>query len=224
MRTATALPVLSTRRWAVLGTMAVVTVVVCLVFFTPVLGVRAIEVTGVQGLTPDEVRAAAAVESGTPLVRVDTDEVATRIRQLPRVGTVEVRRSFPGTLEVAITERTPVAVVVAHDGAHLLDAAAVDYGVLKAPPAGLPTLDSGGEQATRGAVTVLAAIPPQLSKQVVSVTARTPSDIRLNLADGRAVKWGDSDNTRRKSAVLAALLSQEGKTFDVAAPDFPTIS
>ncbi|WP_018684557.1 cell division protein FtsQ/DivIB [Actinokineospora enzanensis] len=212
------------RRWAVLGTMAAVTAVVCVLWFTPVFGVRAVEVSGLGELTADQVRAAAAVEPGTPLVRLDTDEVAGRVRQLPRVGTVEVRRSFPGTLEIAITERTPVAVVPGRDGAHLLDAAGVDYGVVQAAPPGLPVLDASGEPAAKAATSVLAAVPRQLAGQITAVTARTAADIRFTLADARAVRWGDAADTPRKAAVLAALLTQKGKTFDVAAPDFPTVS
>ncbi|RLK62195.1 cell division protein FtsQ/DivIB [Actinokineospora cianjurensis] len=212
------------RRWTVLGSLLAVTGLVVLVFFTPVLGANTVEVTGIKDLTADEVRAAAAIEPGTPLATLDTDEIAARIRQLPRVGSVDVSRSFPATVELAITERTPVAVAVRDDGAHLLDAAGVDYGTIKAPPPGLPVLDASGDNATRAATAVLAGVPPQLAKVVVSVTARTPTDIRLTLADRRVVKWGDAKNVTRKAAVLGALLTQEGKTFDVAAPDFPTIS
>ncbi|MBM7775784.1 cell division protein FtsQ [Actinokineospora baliensis] len=212
------------RRWTVLGSMLGITGLVVLVFFTPVLGANSVEVTGIKDLTADEVRAAAAIEPGTPLARLDSDGIAERVRQLPRVGAVDVRRSFPATVELVITERTPVAVVVRDDGAHLLDASGVDYGTIKAAPPGLPTLDASGEFATKAATTVLAAIPKQLSEMVVSVTARTPTDVRLTLADQRVVKWGDSGNVGHKAAVLGALLTQKGKTFDVAAPDFPTIS
>ncbi len=212
------------RRWAVIGTMLVITGVVSVVFFTPVFGANTVDVLGTTELTADEVRAAAAIEPGTPLARLDTDEVARRVRQLPRVGSVDVRRSFPASVEVIITERTPVVFVQRDDGAHLLDAAGVDYSTLRAAPPGLPRLDAGGDQAARAATSVLASIPAQLTKQVTAVSANTATDIRLTLADSRVVKWGDAENAPRKAAVLAALLTQKGKTFDVAAPDFPTIS
>ncbi|GAA3062361.1 cell division protein FtsQ/DivIB [Actinokineospora globicatena] len=212
------------RRWTVLGSLLAVTGLVVLIFFTPVLGANTVEVTGTKDLTADEVRAAAAIEPGTPLATLDTDEIATRVRQLPRVGSVDVSRSFPATVELVITERTPVAVAVRDDGTHLFDAEGVDYGTVKATPAGLPVLDASGDHSTRAATAVLAGIPPQLSGIVVAVTARTPTDIRLTLVDQRVVKWGDARNVPRKAAVLGALLTQQGKTFDVAAPDFPTIS
>ncbi|GLZ42165.1 FtsQ-type POTRA domain-containing protein [Actinokineospora sp. NBRC 105648] len=212
------------RRWTVLGSVLAVLALAYSIFFTSLLGVRGVDVLGVKELSADDVRAAAAIEPGTPLVRLDTDEIAQRVRTLPRVGSVEVRRSYPGTVEIAISERTPVAVVVSPDGAHLLDAAGVDYGVIPAAPPGLPRLTAKDAAASTAAVSVLAGIPAQLTGQVTAVAANGTSDIRLTLADGRVVKWGDARDTERKSAVLGPLLTRPGKTYDVAAPDFPTVS
>ena len=53
---------------------------------TSLLGVREISVSGSHISGPDAVRAAAAVPLGTPLARLDIDEVADRIRALPSVG------------------------------------------------------------------------------------------------------------------------------------------
>jgi cell division protein FtsQ len=38
------------------------------------------------------------------------------------------------------------------------------------------------------------------------------------------VKWGNSADSERKAMVLAALLTRPGKTYDVSAPDLPTVS
>jgi cell division protein FtsQ len=80
------------------------------------------------------------------------------------------------------------------------------------------------DRATKSAVTVLTTIPKQLKSQVVTVSADTPGDVRLTLSDGRVVKWGNASDNARKAAVLAALLTRPGKTYDVATPDFPTVS
>lgn len=211
------------RRLTVVGTLLVTTAVAYVVLFTPVLGVRQIEVAGVREMPADEVRAAAAVEAGTPLARLDTDEVAERVAQLPRVAGVDVRRSLPGTLEILITERTPVAVIVAEDGFHLVDVEGVAYSVKKKRPPELPTLKAAEPAAVRAAVTVLGSVPDKLRPKVRLVDAQSPHNVRLTLADGRLVKWGGVEDSHRKSAVLGPLLTQPGKTYDVAAPEFPTI-
>nr|CEL16897.1 Cell division protein FtsQ [Kibdelosporangium sp. MJ126-NF4]CTQ91874.1 Cell division protein FtsQ [Kibdelosporangium sp. MJ126-NF4] len=209
---------------AFVGVLAVLYVV----FFTPVLGARSVDVQGTQGLTPDEVRAVAAVEMGKPLVRLDTDEIARRVATLPRVAKVGVERSWPGTVEITVSEREPVAYAKLADGAHMVDAHGVDYAVVPQAPPGLPLIEAPalgtGDPATRAIVDVLGQLPPQLRQRVVGLSAKTPGDVQLKLADGQAVKWGDASDSQRKSMVLSALLTRPGKVYDVAAPDLPTIS
>ncbi|MGW5050096.1 cell division protein FtsQ/DivIB [Actinokineospora sp. NPDC004072] len=211
------------RRLTVIGVMLVITAVVYVVWFTSLLGVREIAVAGLHELKAEEVQGVAAVEPGTPLARVDTEAVAARVLELPRVAGVDVRRSLPGTLEITVVERTPVAVVVAQDGFHLVDGEGVDYAVKAKAPAGLPTLKAAEPSAARVGVQVLQAVPAKLRPAVRVVDARTPHDVRLTLKDGRLIKWGGVEESTLKAAVIGVLLTQEGKTYDVAAPEFPTI-
>jgi cell division protein FtsQ len=187
-----------------------------------------VEVTGVREIPEEDVLAAADIQHGTPMVRLDADEAAARVAKLPRVFEVRVERSWPSTVDIIVTERSPVAVLKNGNVLHLIDATGLDYAVTRTPPAGLPTLAQSnvnpGNPATIAVVTVLGAIPPQLKTQVVAVSADTPGDVRMTLSDGRVVEWGDARDNDRKAAVLGALLTRPGKTYDVATPDFPTVS
>ncbi|OLR94195.1 cell division protein FtsQ/DivIB [Actinokineospora bangkokensis] len=212
------------RRWTVLGSFLLVTALVVVVWFTPVIGVRDVQVSGTSGLSADAVREAAAVAAGTPLVRLDTDEVAERVRRLPRVDTVQVTRSFPGTVRISVTERTPVLAVAEQDGVHLLDASGFDYSTVATAPAGLPALTAADQPSREAAAIAVAALPEALVRQVAGVAAPTPADVRLTLGDGRVVVWGGPEDSPRKAAVLGPLLTRPGKTYDVAAPEFPTIA
>jgi cell division protein FtsQ len=212
------------RRWAVLGSVLGVIGLVYVVLFTSVFGVRGVEVIGATVLTADEVRAAADVESGSPLVRLDTDVIAARVAALPRVRSVEVRRSFPATVEIVLTERTAVVVRSEADGIHLVDVEGVDFGVAAVAPAGLPTLTAPDAATTKAAVTVLVAVPELLRPLVSAVSAQTVGSVQFTLADGRAIKWGSVDQSPRKAAVLGPLLTRPGKVYDVATPDFPTVA
>ncbi|CRK58424.1 Cell division protein FtsQ [Alloactinosynnema sp. L-07] len=212
------------RRWAVLGGVLGVLGLLYVVLFTSVLGVRGVEVLGNTVLTADEVRDAAKVEPDSPLVRLDTDAIAARVAALPRVRSVDVRRSFPSTVEIIIVERSAVAVAIAPDGFHLVDGAGVDYSVETAAPPGLPQVTAPDPATTKAAVEILAAVPEPLRPQVVSVVAETVGNVRLTLTDGRVVKWGGTDESARKAAVLGPLLTRPGKTYDVATPDFPTVA
>lgn len=216
------------RRWLALLVVLTVGAIAYLVMFTSLLGVRSVDVLGTKEIPQDQVREAAAIELGTPMVRLAADEAAARVAALPRVFEVVVERSWPSTVEIIVTERTPVAVQLSGDGVHLIDRTGFDYATVKARPAGLPELKltnvSPDDPVTRAAVTVLGALPKQLKPQVAQITAPTPGDVRLLLVDGRTVRWGDARNSERKGAVLAPLLSQPGTTFDVTTPELATIS
>lgn len=211
------------RRLGAILAMLVVTVVVCTVWFTPALGVREVEVRGNANLTGEEVRVAAAIEPGTPLVRLDVDAVAARVRELPRVAGVEVERVVPGTVRLTVDEREPVAVIMAPEGAHLVDVTGKDYATVVQPPDGLPELTASPD-AVVAAVTVLTQVPASLREDVLSVAADSPSDIRLTLSGSREVRWGSPADTPRKAAVLDVLMTRKGTVFDVSSPELPTVS
>jgi cell division protein FtsQ len=205
-----------------------VVAVAYLVMFTSLLGVRSVEVIGTRQIPKDAVVKAAAIAEGTPMVRLDAEEAAARVAALPRVFEVVVQRSWPSTVEIIVTERSPVAVLMVGSAVHLIDATGLDYAVTRTRPPDLPTLAMTGVRpdnpATRAAVTVLGAIPEQLKAKVTQITARTAGDVRMTLSDGRTIKWGNARNNQRKAAVLAPLLTRPGTVYDVASPDFPTVS
>jgi len=217
-----------TRRWIAALVVLSVAVVAYLVMFTSLLGVRSVEVIGAKDISKDAVLKAAAIENGTPMVRLDADEAAARVAKLPRVFEVVVERSWPSTVEIIITERAPVAILRSGTEIHLVDSTGLDYAKVATPPAGLPTLAMSNvrpdDPATKAAVTVLGAIPKQLKAQVTTITAKTQGDVQMTLTDGRLIKWGDAHDNARKAAVLAAVLTRPGKTYDVATPDFPTVA
>jgi cell division protein FtsQ len=219
--------ILRRRLVALLTVLSVVALAYC-VFFTPLLGVRQVDVRGNGALTGDEVRAVAAIEAGSPLVRLDLQEIHDRVAGIPRVAAVEVERQLPGTVRLLLTERAPVGSVKLPDGFHLVDSTGKDYAVVPAAAQGVPelvlTLPSSSDPATRAAVGVLNELPEKLRPEVVSVSATTGADVKLTLTGDRVVKWGSSEETPRKGAVLLVLLSREGTTYDVSSPDLATVS
>jgi cell division protein FtsQ len=194
---------------------------------TSLVGVREVEVNGVAVTTPQAVRDAAAVRLGTSLLRLDTGAIAARVGALPPVAHVDVRRSFPHTLVITVTERTPAAVVPAADGYAVLAADGVVYQHVTAPPAGVPVvrLETPGptDPATRAALRVVAALTPELRAALAEIRAPTPYGISLALLDGRTIVWGDAEASDRKAAVATVLLAEDATTIDVSVPDIATV-
>ncbi|GAS93343.1 cell division protein ftsQ [Mycolicibacterium canariasense] len=195
-------------------------------YFTPVMSVRATVITGLSVLTEDEVSAAAAVPTGTPLLQVDTDAVAERVATLRRVASARVQREYPSTLRITVVERVPLVVKDFPDGPHLYDKDGVDF-FTGPPPPGLAYLDTDTpgpkDPATKAALQVLTSLPPEVAGQVSRIAAPSVASITLTLIDGRTVVWGTNDRTQEKALKLAALLTQPGRTYDVSSPDLPTV-
>ncbi len=195
-------------------------------YFTPVMSVRDIEVTGIAAVTREEVLDAAKVELGTPLLQIDTGGVAERVAAIRRVASTRVQRQYPSALGIAVVERVPVVYKDFPDGPHLFDRDGVDFATAPPPP-GLPVFDVENpgptDPASKAALQVMTALAPEVAGQVSRVAAPSVASITLTLADGRVVVWGGTDRTVEKAQKLAALLTQPGHTYDVSSPDLPTV-
>lgn len=71
--------------------------------------VQRIHTEGQRQTSPEVVRAAVAVELGTPIFDVDLDAARERVQAIGWVESVSVERQLPSTLHVRIVERTPAA-------------------------------------------------------------------------------------------------------------------
>ncbi|SUE29771.1 cell division protein, FtsQ [Nocardia farcinica] len=213
------------RLWALLA-VSLLTVLLAVAWFSPVLSVRTVDVEGLRAVPEDEVMAQLQVPEGRSLLRVDTDAMARRVAALPKVASVRIKRAYPQTLRVTVVEREAVLYFDTPQGSHLLDGEAVEFAI-EPPPPGLPKLvadhPGSADPLTRAAVTVVNAVPPALKIQVGEVVARSISDISLKLKDGRTVVWGGADDAERKAAVVLPLLTREGTVFDVSSPNLVTV-
>ncbi|NED62811.1 FtsQ-type POTRA domain-containing protein, partial [Streptomyces sp. SID10244] len=91
----------SRRSRLLLGTVLVIVVVVGLgliAYFTPLMSVRSTDVNDNRAVPTDEIVGAARVADGTPLLQVDTHQVAQRIAAIPSIESVRVQRSYPSSL------------------------------------------------------------------------------------------------------------------------------
>ncbi|MEV5507072.1 cell division protein FtsQ/DivIB [Streptomyces orinoci] len=200
-----------------------------------------VEVTGTTVLTPAEVRAAAAVPLGDPLISVDTDAVEARLRdRLPRVASVEASRSWPHTISLKVTERRPKA-VLEKDGKFIeIDGMGVRFATVDRAPDRVPrlTLETSDEAATasnhrfgtqrleREGVRVANDLPAAVRQDTVAVRVRSYDSITVELTGGRTVVWGSGERGEAKARTLTALMkaAPSAKHFNVSAPSAPAAS
>ncbi len=192
---------------------------VWLVFYSSVLAVADVRVVGAEGTAADEVLVAAAVPIGTPLMRVDTGSAQAAVLSLPWVSSVEVRRGWPNEVVLAVTTRTPIALLSGSSSA--VDAAGVTFEAVGELPPGLPSVKASGV-GLETAMAVLASLPADIAAKVAEVTAGTRDDVVLTMRSGAVVRWGSSDRAEFKADVLRALLRHKRAVYDVTAPELPT--
>jgi cell division protein FtsQ len=199
------------------------------VFLSSWLAADKVAVAGTTAsLSRTDVESAAHVPLGTPLIRVDLSRIRTAVAALPAVKTVAVRRVWPHTVAITITERQPVACRY-HDGAwQLLDLQGVAFRTAAARPPGLPVLAvdaSSPDHLLAQTAEVAAALPTGLASQTRRITATTMDSIELHLKRGEVVRWGSAADSERKVEVLTALMvNGKAAQYDVSVPSQPTTS
>jgi cell division protein FtsQ len=199
---------------------------VWLVFFSPVLAVHGVQVTGARSLDPREVRRVAAVPLDAPLASVDLDAVTARVDTLAAVKSVDVSRSWPDRVRIAVVERQPVAVVQRGNTLQGLDADGVLFRRFQSRPASLPLIRTGSHtraDALAEAARVAGSLPDDLATTVHYVEVQTVDAISLDLDDGRRVLWGSADDSADKARVLGVLLDHKASYYDVSVPGQPVI-
>lgn len=204
-----------------------------------------VSVSGTRVLTEDQVREVADVPLGDPLVSVDLDGIESRLlRELPRIDSVEVVRSWPHGIGLKVSERTAVLIVEAAGNAGKyveVDAKGVRFATVSRAPEGVPLLElsmsrSGSSAASlrrfdedrlvREAVRAAGAIPAAIAHETLVVKVRSYDSISLELTGDRTVAWGSAEKGRAKARALTALMkaAPDAGHFDVSVPTAPASS
>ncbi|MDN3020849.1 FtsQ-type POTRA domain-containing protein [Streptomyces sp. S.PB5] len=206
------------------------------------LRVERVTVSGTDVLTPAQVREAADVPLGSPLISVDTDAIEARLlRKLPRIDSVDVTRSWPHGIGLKVVERTPVLLVEEGGKFAEVDDGGVRFATVSQAPKGVPALELtvsesgsaaaslrrfGADRLVREAVRVAGDIPAAVAKNTRTVKVRSYDDISLELSGGRTVAWGSGEKGTAKARTLTALLkaAPDARYFDVSVPTAPASS
>ena len=213
-----------------LAAVAIVAGVTWALLGSRLLVVRSVQVTGAgPQVSRAQVLAAARIPAGLPLIRVNTAAVAQRVGGIRQVQSAQVSRNWPSTIVISVRLRTPVFAVAARGGYALVDAYGVDVRDSARRPPRLPLLQltagTGGaaglsslRPAAWAGAAVLRELPPRIARRVAVVSAPTPSEVSLQLANGAVIVWGDTSRSAEKARELALLMRTHARRYDVSAP------
>ncbi|MGZ8626635.1 MAG: cell division protein FtsQ/DivIB [Actinomycetota bacterium] len=195
------------------------------------LHARAVEVTGASHLSRSSVLATSGVSTRTNVLWLDEGAIERRLASDPWITGADVRVAFPWTVEIAIVERSPIA--VATDGLHQTLVAADGTALGTATRTrGLPRIELGATTAVEGihespvgAAAALGAMAPELRARVASVGVLIDGTLELRLRGGVTVRYGTATEVRSKAATIERILAwaeEEGEALrlvTVVSPD-----
>lgn len=203
---------------------------------TGLLHARAITVEGEARLSRARVVSIAGLDRRTNVLWFDEGAAERRLEADPWVADAEIGVGLPWTIEIAIREREPVA-VVSDRGEEVLVAA---DGTALGPPwrsavaRRLPRIDLGAvrtvEGATRdpaGAAIAIGAMAPDLRARVSRVAVLLDGTLEVWLRSGPRIRYGAPTGVRPKAAAIARALAwatEEGErilTLSVVSPVAP---
>jgi cell division protein FtsQ len=188
-------PMLQRSWWVLRGAMAGALVVVLLygtwvgveaAIRMPSLSVKIIKVEGCSEVEAGKVLELSEVSKGSPLLKVNLEQVRRRIIKHPAILDAVVVRRLPDTLLIEVTERRSLAVIIGPRGYARVD----DQGVVIAwsarYPAGYPLI-SGNEQDVKPGRIAGGAVPA-----IEAITALSGSG--LLGADRISEVWSDGSS------------------------------
>jgi len=200
-----------------------------------VFALRHVEVEGAGHRSVAEIRSLAAIPSGTNVAWADTGAIERRLLADPWIRSARVTRSLPWTIDIAVRQRTPVAVLdpasggtlVAGDGTLLGPDDGVG-GVRLPAIAGAPAASATDARPdVTGAVRALDAMAPSVRRRVREVGVTIGGTLTLRLRGGAEVDLGSAVNLEAKGVALRRVLvwaRRSGRALasvSVLAPDAP---
>ena len=201
---------------------------------SPILSIKTITVTGAEQTDPVAVAESLGVRTGTPTISVGSGELEAALLASPWTAEANVAVSWPGSVEIHVRERVPVASITTDLGR--FNAAADGMLVERVDENSIPPIiltdqlgaaregDRVAHAGSLGALEFVAALPPSLRRATtVTVTGDT---VEAVVAD-HLIILGRPTEMAFKAAAVEALLAtglEAGSRVDVTAPNRPAVA
>jgi cell division protein FtsQ len=177
-----------------------------------VFDVRRIEVSGADHLHRPQIVRIAGVSKATNALWLDEGVVERRLEAEPWIADADVRVTLPLTVEIAVHERSPVAVAQgAVTSLMAADGTSLGSGRI---PRGLPVIELGAAGPVEGirpspvgAARALGAMAPALRAQVARVRVLLDGSLELRLRGGPTVRFGTPEDAQRKAVTIQRMLA-----------------
>ncbi|MFN8015234.1 MAG: cell division protein FtsQ/DivIB [Acidimicrobiia bacterium] len=165
-----------------------------------------------------------------PIYRLNTSSYAKKMKAIPSVKSIEIKKQWPSTVNVVITPRSAVGYIPTDKGFALVDDTGAIFSKESTQPVGLPSFEGMQE------VTLTKKIP---SMTFVNIVLNSPNEIKnqirlvkfdkktyqLELTDGIDVVLGDNTKLKEKLAITWSIILTKKRSelgyIDVSVPSLP---
>lgn len=225
------------RRLMVLGCVVVIILIAISASMSPLLDVDRIDVTGTTATPADSVVGASGIGKGDAMVRLDLGAAAAAIEQLPWVADAEIRRHFPGAVEIVVAEREPVGIIRVGDEERLFDATGRILGPVELGHGALPRVEVTTDIPPAGQtlgdedlvlLDVLAAVASGIDGHTVFVHQDPAGSVSLDIDQTIDVRIGETNEIDAKIRSVATVLDQVDLTcleqIDVRIAERPVLT
>lgn len=219
-------------------------VISCLAFavllsllFTPIFGIKDIDVKGVSKLSRDMILEKGNLYVGENILKADIKGAQQKIASIPFVRSVSIKRVFPSKLTVNVVECREAAYITYIGNYVGLSGDGKTLEVVTDPEAKVPVITGVklekvkvGERINAADSDVQKVLLQYLSSlencnimsEIKSVDFKDINDVKLTLSNDILVKMGESDKVSYKLAylekVFEQLVGQKGGTLDISNP------
>lgn len=199
-------------------------------YFTPLLAIEQVVVSGTERIQSAEIVQALGELEGRPLTTVSSEEVATLLADFALIETFTMQAEPPNTLRLKIRERAPLVIMVRGGQNYLFDAAGVQ--ISKTEELGeYPFFDFNGDPALdprfQVGIELLLSLPKETYAQVFSISVSSALTSKLQLRrQSLEVIWGSNEDALLKAEVLNSLIAtglDDNVTVDVSSPTSPVV-
>ncbi len=191
-----------TRRWiAALACVLILAVIAGIAWFSPLLALRSVSVSGAKLTPAAEVKKSVLEQHrGTPLPQIRTGALARQLHdEFPKTDHVKVRWAGPRTLHVTIEDRKPVLTLPSRGAWQRYDSSGALIDTVGTKPKATAEFDphlTGGvadRSAIRAVASMLAQLPPDAQPHVQKAGAASQRDVRI------VYRQADDDATGKQS-------------------------
>jgi len=204
---------------------------------TDILRVENIKIVGVRFADRGLVQDAADQLEGQNILVLRKYAVSRKLTGVKEIASVAVRRDFPNTVVVRVTERTPFCVLARNGSYCVMDTEGYLFHKTNGTVKGIPTVHvlgnlplKEGFAATSGDIfecTKALELAEKKRLPVIKISIDLDGDMCLNMVGGLVVKLGQPEDIPRKMSILKTALvlrpsiSREAAYIDVSCPRFP---